>query len=72
MLAEGIDISDRQDLRTFLVERRLQDTGLQGIQFATKLLARAHHDVGVLQMMLGDHESAYKSLQSAVRLHDGP
>ena len=37
----------------------------------TKLLARAHHDVGVLQMMLGDHESAYESLRSAVQLHDG-
>ena len=37
----------------------------------TKLLARAHHDVGGLQMMLGDHESAYKSLRSAVQLHDG-
>ena len=60
LLAEGIDVPDRQDLRNFLVEGRLQDTGLQGIQFATKLLARAHLDIGLLEMMLGDHESAYK------------
>ena len=38
----------------------------------TKLLARVHHNLGVLQMMLGDHESAYKSLQSAVQLRSGP
>ena len=38
----------------------------------TKLLARAHHNVGVLQLMLGDHENAQKNLQSAVQLHDGP
>ena len=38
----------------------------------TKLLARAHHNVGVLQLMLGDHESAKKNLQAAVQLHDGP
>lgn len=38
----------------------------------TKLLARAHHNVGVLQIMVGDHESAHKNIQSAVQLHDGP
>jgi len=37
----------------------------------TKRLARAYHNVGVLQMMLGDYETAYQSLQSAVQLHDG-
>ena len=37
----------------------------------TKRLARAYHNVGVLQMMLNDHESAFQSLQSAVQLHDG-
>lgn len=38
----------------------------------TKVLARAHHNVGVLQIMLGDHENAHRNLQSAVQLHDGP
>jgi len=38
----------------------------------TKLIARAHHNVGVLQIMLGDHENAHRNLQAAVQLHDGP
>lgn len=37
----------------------------------TKVLARAYHNVGVLQTMLGDYEGAHKNLRSAVQLHDG-
>ena len=39
LLAEGTEVTDRQDLRNILVERQLQATGLEGIQVATALVA---------------------------------
>ena len=38
----------------------------------TGLLARAHPNVEVLQIMRGDHESARGNLRSKAQLHDGP
>ena len=33
---------------------------------------RRHRDSGIPQIMPGDHESAWRTLRSAVQLRDGP
>ena len=33
---------------------------------------RRHHDLGIPQIMAGDHESAWRTRRSAVQLYDGP